>query len=132
MTPTSKSKSETSAKKTAAKPVKAKAAAVAAPKATPVIKAQSPVSAAAQTIQERGRRRERQGVVVSDKMNKTIVVEITRLVPHPLYNRVVKRKTKAAAHDEENKAKLGDVVRIVETSPISKTKRWKLVEVVSK
>lgn len=131
MTPTSRSKSETPAKKLAAKPVKAKAAAVAAPKAAPVVKAQS-TAPAAQAVQERGRRRERQGVVISDKMNKTIVVEITRLVPHPLYNRVVKRKTKAAAHDEENKAKLGDVVRIVETHPISKTKRWKLVEVISK
>ena len=130
MTSPSKSKSETAAKKPAPKPVKAKAAAPAAPKAAPVAK--SPAVPAPQVQQERGRRRELQGVVVSDKMTKTIVVEITRLVPHPLYSRVVKRKTKAAAHDEEEKAKIGDVVRIVETHPISKTKRWKLVEVVTK
>jgi len=125
-----KSKSDTPAKKTAAKPVKGKVTAPVVPKTAPVAK--PPAVPAPQVQQERGRRRELQGVVVSDKMTKTIVVEITRLVPHPLYNRVVKRKTRAAAHDEEGKAKMGDVVRIVETSPISKTKRWKLVEVVGK
>ena len=78
----------------------------------------------------RGRRRERMGVVVSDKMDKTIVVETTRLTPHPVYGRVMKKKMKAKAHDEENKAKTGDRVRILETRPMSKTKRWKLVEVV--
>ena len=72
----------------------------------------------------RGRRRERTGVVVSDKMNKTIVVETTRLVPHPLYGRVMRKKSKAKAHDEENKAKTGDTVKILETRPLSKTKRW--------
>ncbi len=131
MTSPSKSKSESASKKLAPKIAKAKAAAPAAPKAAPAVKVQA-AAPAVQAVQERGRRRELQGVVVSDKMMKTIVVEITRLVPHPLYNRVVKRKTKAAAHDEEGKAKMGDVVRIVETHPISKTKRWKLVEVVGK
>ena len=78
----------------------------------------------------RGLRRERQGVVVSDKMQKTIVVQVTRLVPHPVYGRVMKRKAKAVAHDEKEIAKIGDKVRIIETRPLSKTKRWNLVEVI--
>lgn len=80
----------------------------------------------------RGNRRERQGVVISDKMQKTIVVEVTRLIPHPIYGRVIKRKSKAVAHDEKEAAKIGDTVRITEVKPLSKTKRWNLVEVVKK
>ena len=127
MTPTpNKVKAEVAPKKTTAK-----AAAVKTKKVSSVAetKAPKPVQRTL-SVEERGRRRERQGVVVSDKMQKTIVVEITRLVPHPLYSRVVKRKNKVAAHDEKGEAKLGDRVRIIETHPISKTKRWKLAEVL--
>lgn len=70
------------------------------------------------------------GVVVSDKMNKTIVVRIDRATRHPVYNKVLKRSKKVKAHDEKNVAKIGDVVRIIQTRPLSKEKRWMLVEVV--
>jgi small subunit ribosomal protein S17 len=73
---------------------------------------------------------EKVGQVVSTKMTKTIVVEVSRRVPHPLYKRIVKKRKKFYAHDEESMAKMGDVVRIVETRPLSALKRWKLVEVV--
>lgn len=73
---------------------------------------------------------EKVGQVVSTKMTKTIVVEVSRRVPHPLYKRIVKKRKKFYAHDEERAAKTGDVVRIVETRPLSALKRWKLVEVV--
>jgi len=72
------------------------------------------------------------GVVVSDKMNKTIVVQTERKVKHPLYGKYVKKFTKLYAHDEENACHLGDVVVIQQTRPISKTKCWKLVEVLKK
>ena len=75
-------------------------------------------------------RRRRIGVVRSDKMDKTITVEITRRFPHPVYKKVIKRKVVFKAHDEKNVAKQGDRVRIVETRPISKTKCWRLVEVL--
>jgi small subunit ribosomal protein S17 len=78
----------------------------------------------------RGRRQERQGVVVSDAADKTIVVRVDVVKLHPRYKKVVKRSTRFHAHDEENQAKLGDVVRIVETRPLSKLKRWRLHEVV--
>jgi small subunit ribosomal protein S17 len=68
--------------------------------------------------------------VVSTKMAKTIVVEVSRRVPHPLYKRIIARRKKFYAHDEEGTAKLGDVVRIVESRPLSKLKRWRLAEVV--
>ena len=74
--------------------------------------------------------RERLGVVVSDKMKKTVVVEVMRLAPHQLYGKSLKIKTRYKAHDEKNSAKVGDHVRIVETRPISKEKRWRVVEVV--
>ena len=77
-------------------------------------------------------RREREGVVVSDKMNKTAVVEVFRVSPHPVYSKVVKKKIRYKAHNEDNKAKTGDRVRIVETRPISKEKRWKIIEVLKK
>lgn len=73
---------------------------------------------------------EKVGQVVSTKMQKTIVVEVNRRVPHPLYKRIVNRRKKFYAHDEEGTAKLGDVVRIVESRPLSRLKRWRLAEVV--
>ena len=79
---------------------------------------------------ERGRRQERQGKVVSDAMDKTIVVKVEIAKVHPRYKKVVRRTVKFHAHDERGEAKLGDVVRIVETRPLSKTKRWRLVEIV--
>ena len=79
---------------------------------------------------ERGRRQERQGTVVSDAMEKTIVVRVDVVKAHPRYKKVVRRSAKFHAHDEESQAKVGDVVRIVETRPLSKTKRWRLAEVV--
>ncbi|HUI37497.1 MAG TPA: 30S ribosomal protein S17 [Gaiellaceae bacterium] len=79
---------------------------------------------------ERGRRQERQGKVVSDAMEKTIVVRVDVVKAHPRYKKVVRRSVKFHAHDEQNQAKVGDVVRIVETRPLSKTKRWRLAEVV--
>ena len=74
--------------------------------------------------------RTREGVVVSNKMQKTLIVEVTRLVEHPQFKKVIKRKVRYAVHDEKNEAKPGDKVRIQETRPISKTKRWRLVQVV--
>lgn len=74
-------------------------------------------------------RKTREGIVVSDCQNKTIVVEVTRRTSHPLYKKVVKSTKKYYAHDEENKAKVGDKVTISETRPLSKLKRWRLVEV---
>jgi small subunit ribosomal protein S17 len=79
---------------------------------------------------ERGRRQERRGVVVSDAMDKTIVVKVDTVKAHPRYKKVVRRSTKFHAHDEQNAAKLGDLVRIVETRPVSKTKNWRLAEVL--
>ncbi|MFN0154865.1 MAG: 30S ribosomal protein S17 [Gaiella sp.] len=79
---------------------------------------------------ERGRRQERQGTVVSDAMDKTIVVKVDAMKVHPKYRKVIRRSVKFHAHDEENQAKVGDVVRIVETRPLSATKRWRLAEVV--
>ncbi len=79
---------------------------------------------------ERGRRQERQGTVVSAAADKTIVVRVDTVKLHPRYKKVVKRSTRLHAHDEENKAKLGDVVRIVETRPLSRMKRWRLQEIV--
>lgn len=75
-------------------------------------------------------RRVREGVVISDKMNKTIIVEVTRLIQHPQFKKVVRRRVKYAAHDEKNEAKLGSKVRIEETKPLSKTKRWRLIKVI--
>jgi small subunit ribosomal protein S17 len=78
----------------------------------------------------RGRRQERRGVVVSDAMDKTIVVKVDTVKAHPRYKKVVRRSTKFHAHDEANTAKVGDLVRIVETRPLSKTKNWRLAEVL--
>ena len=81
---------------------------------------------------ERSRRKERVGIVVSDKMDKTISVAIQRQVKHPIYGKVIKKTTKLKAHDEANDANYGDMVRIIETRPLSKNKRWRLVEVVER
>jgi len=78
----------------------------------------------------RGRRQERRGVVVSDAMDKTIVVKVDTVKAHPKYKKVVRRSAKFHAHDEANTAKIGDLVRIVETRPLSKTKNWRLAEVL--
>ena len=80
----------------------------------------------------RGRRKERTGRVVSDKMEKTVIVALTRQVPHPLYKKYFKKTTKFVAHNENNDAKVGDTVRIMETRPLSKDKRWRLVEIVER
>jgi small subunit ribosomal protein S17 len=79
-----------------------------------------------------GNRKTKVGRVVSDKMDKTIVVSVERLTRHPLYKRVIKASSKFAAHDELNAARVGDTVRIEESRPLSRTKRWRLVEVISR
>ena len=81
---------------------------------------------------ERNLRKERIGVVVSDKMDKTIVVASEVREKHPLYGKFVKRTTKFVAHDDKNECGIGDTVRIMETRPLSKTKNWRLVEIVEK
>ena len=81
---------------------------------------------------ERNNRKERKGVVVSDKQDKTITVAVERRTQHPKYKRVVKKTKKYTAHDEENVCNEGDIVRIMETRPLSKTKRWRLVEIIEK
>lgn len=81
---------------------------------------------------ERNERKERVGKVVSNKMQKTITVAVDRKVKHPIYGKFVNRTTKFKAHDEQNSAGIGDTVRIMETRPLSKDKRWRLVEIVEK
>ena len=81
---------------------------------------------------ERNFRKQRVGTVISDKMDKTIVVAIKTKVLHPLYGKTVNRTTKFKAHDENNECKIGDTVRIMETRPLSKDKRWRLVEIIEK
>lgn len=83
-------------------------------------------------MMERNERKVRQGKVVSDKMEKTIVVAVEESVKHALYGKTVRRTVKFKAHDEQNDAKTGDVVRIMETRPLSKDKRWRLLEIVEK
>lgn len=89
-------------------------------------------SATATGTDRRGTRKTRVGEVVSSGMNKTIVVRTVTRVPHAKFGKIVKQKKKFYAHDEENKAKAGDTVRIMETRPLSKLKRWRLVEVIQK
>ena len=81
---------------------------------------------------ERAARKSRIGLVVSDKMQKTVVVALERRVPHPVYGKMMTRTKRVKAHDEENSAKTGDTVRIMETRPLSKDKRWRLVEIVER
>ena len=96
---------------------------VASTERKPIVRLESPEH-------ERGRRQERQGIVVSDAMEKTIVVRVDVVKAHPRYKKVVRRSVKFHAHDESSQAKVGDVVRIVETRPLSKTKRWRLAEIL--
>lgn len=81
---------------------------------------------------ERNLRKTRVGKVVSDKMDKTIVVAVVDNVKHPLYNKIIRRTYKLKAHDEENTCKVGDRVRVMETRPLSKDKRWRLVEIIER
>ena len=81
---------------------------------------------------ERNLRKERIGVVVSNKMDKSIVVAVARKEKHPIYGKFVKKTTKFVAHDEKNECSEGDTVRIMETRPLSKTKRWRLVEIIER
>jgi small subunit ribosomal protein S17 len=85
-----------------------------------------------ETTSTRGERKVREGLVVSDKMDKTIVVELEDRVKHPLYAKVIRRTSKVKAHDEANTAGVGDRVRLMETRPLSATKRWRLVEILEK
>ena len=83
-------------------------------------------------MQERNLRKTRLGFVTSNKMEKTITVVVERRVKHPIYGKFVKKTTKFHAHDEKNECTVGDTVRIMETRPLSKTKRWRMVEVIEK
>ena len=83
-------------------------------------------------MEERALRKTRLGKVVSDKMDKTVVIAIETSVKHPLYGKIIKRTYKLKAHDENNECKVGDKVKVMETRPISKDKRWRLVEIVEK
>ena len=83
-------------------------------------------------MEERNLRKTRTGKVVSDKMDKTIVVAVEDHVKHPLYNKIVKRTYKLKAHDENNECKVGDTVKVMETRPLSKDRRWRLVEIMEK
>ncbi|BBG04637.1 MULTISPECIES: 30S ribosomal protein S17 [Pseudonocardia] len=82
--------------------------------------------------EQRGERKVREGLVVSDKMDKTVTVSLEDRVKHPLYGKVIRRTSKVKAHDEENTAGIGDRVRLMETRPLSATKRWRLVEILEK
>lgn len=81
---------------------------------------------------ERGNRKTRIGIVVSDKMEKTVVVQLDQLVAHPIYKKYIKRRVKIKAHDELNESKVGDKVLIVETRPLSRDKRWRVREILEK
>lgn len=81
---------------------------------------------------ERNSRKERIGVVMSNKMEKSIVVAVKRKVKHPMYGKFINKTTKFVAHDEKNDSNIGDTVRIMETRPLSKTKRWRLVEIIER
>ena len=85
-----------------------------------------------QKATERNTRKTRVGLVVSDKMQKTVIVAIERRVPHPVYGKMVTRTKRVKAHDEENSAKTGDTVRIMETRPLSKDKRWRVVDIIER
>ena len=85
-----------------------------------------------ETAQNRGMRKTRVGVVVSDKMDKTIVVKLSTRVKHPLYSKYVNKTTKIKAHDENNECGIGDTVKVMETRPLSREKRWRLVEIIEK
>jgi small subunit ribosomal protein S17 len=84
------------------------------------------------TTEQRSRRKVRLATVVSDKMDKTVVVQVTARKSHPLYKKVIQHRARFKAHDEGNECKVGDLVRVMETRPLSKDKRWRVVEVVEK
>lgn len=111
------------AEKRAAAKARARAAAAKPGERKPIVRQPKPERA-------RGKRKERQGVVVSSAMDRTIVVRVDTIRPHPAYKKVVRRSKRYHAHDEQNAANVGDVVRIAETRPLSKTKSWRLIEVV--
>jgi small subunit ribosomal protein S17 len=94
--------------------------------------AESTMTGERSTPRPRGTRKARVGVVVSDKMQKTVVVRIDRRVAHPRYGKMVTHSRKVKAHDEENSARVGDTVRIMETRPLSRDKRWRVVEIVDR
>ncbi len=83
-------------------------------------------------MEQRGLRKTRVGIVVSDKMDKTITIAIERKVSHPIYRKYFKKTTKLMAHDEKSECRVGDKVKVMETRPLSKSKRWRLVEIVEK
>ena len=83
-------------------------------------------------MEERNLRKTRTGKVISNKMDKTIVVAVEDHVKHPLYNKIVKKTYKLKAHDENNECQIGDIVKVMETRPLSKDKRWRLVEIIEK
>ena len=122
---------ETTEKKAPAKKAPAKAAAV---EVEQPVEAKGHESSAhdVRDADARGYRKSRRGYVVSDKMDKTIVVEVEDRVKHPLYGKVIRRTSKVKAHDEGNTAGIGDLVLINETRPLSATKRWRLVEILEK
>jgi small subunit ribosomal protein S17 len=83
-------------------------------------------------VEDRGMRKIRTGKVISDKMNKTVVVAVESLVSHPMYKRTIRRTKKFKAHDEENSCRIGDKVKIMETRPLSKEKRWRVIEILDR
>lgn len=83
-------------------------------------------------MEERNKRKVREGLVISNKMDKSIVISVERKLKHPKYGKFLKRTTKLMAHDENNECGIGDLVRIMETRPLSKSKRWRLVEIIEK
>jgi small subunit ribosomal protein S17 len=83
-------------------------------------------------MEQRGLRKTRIGIVVSDKMDKTVTIAIERKVPHPIYKKYFKKTTKLMAHDEKSESRVGDKVKVMETRPLSKNKRWRMVEIVEK
>ena len=83
-------------------------------------------------MSERNYRKEKIGIVVSDKMNKSIVVNVERSFMHPVYGKIIRKNTRYVAHDEKNESKAGDTVKIIETRPLSKTKHWRLESIVEK
>ncbi len=100
--------------------------------AAPGAEAVAAASPAGPAVKARGERKTREGLVVSDKMNKTIVVELEDRVKHPRYSKVIRRTTKVKAHDENETAGIGDRVLLAETRPLSATKRWRLVKILEK
>lgn len=83
-------------------------------------------------MEDRNQRKTRVGSVVSDKMDKTVIVRVGRQVVHPKYERIVRKSTKFAAHDEKDECGIGDMVKIMETRPLSKSKRWRVIEIIEK